>query len=160
MRRYWLILATVAVLALAAVGCGGSDEGTAEETPAADTTTVESPAGDTWTTVTTLRSDDPQKTEGLAISEPFTASGDVRFVVDMPDAGEMDGVSAFVMAEDEAGDAVSIMKAFRALPDEQQLTLMPSLGGEQVVPGLDGSYVVVNSVPSEKAWSIEVQTQQ
>ncbi len=155
MRRALFVLAAIAIAALVIVGCGGSEEPAANETPAA-----QSPAGDTWTTVTTLHSDDPQEIKGLDISEPFTASGDVRFVVDMPDAGDVDGVLAFVMAEDQAGDAASIMEALRALPDAQQLTLMPSLGGEAVVPGLDGSYVLVSSVPNEKAWSVEIQTQQ
>jgi hypothetical protein len=161
MRKYWLVLATVAILALAAVGCGGSDDGAADETPAADTTTTEAPAGDTWTTVTTLHSDDPQENEGILISEPFTASGDARFVVDMPDAGDVDGVIGTVIPEDQAGDPMAILKALKNIPEEQNLTLMPSLGGETVVPGLDGSYVlVVNYGPDQKAWSVEIQTQQ
>lgn len=161
MRKGWIVLVLMAVMALAAAGCGGSEEAVdAEppaESPAATASTSASPAGDTWTTVATLKSSDPQKLEGMLISEPFDAAGTVRLELDMPGGGEVDGVIAVIIPAAQAGDAGAILGA---LSDAPSVTLIPSAPSKDV-PGLDGTYVLVNSVQTtEKAWSVEISTQQ
>ena len=160
MRKGWIVLVSIAVLALAAAGCGGSEEAvdaeTPAESPATTTSAAASPAGETWTTVTTLSSSDPQELEGLLISEPFDVAGTVRLELDMPDGGELDGVIAVIIPADEAEDAGAILGA---LSDAPSVTLIPSAPSKDV-PDLEGTYVLVNSVPAEKAWSVEIKTQQ
>jgi len=162
MRKGWIVLVVIAVVALlAAAGCGGSEEAVDAETPAATpaatTSAPASPAGETWTTVTTLKSSDPQEIEGLLISEPFEVAGAVRLELDMPDGGELDGVIAAIVPAEKAGDASSILGA---ISDAPSVTLIPSAPTQEVTD-LNGSYVLVNSVQTtEKAWSVEIKTQQ
>jgi ABC-type glycerol-3-phosphate transport system substrate-binding protein len=151
MRRLFFVSLLVVVMALVAAGCGGSDEPAAEETPAAEPAT-EAPAGDTWTTVTTLRSTDPPNDMGILVSEPFEASGDVQLVLDMPGAGGMDGVISVIIPE--AGtvelDAVTAAESI----------ILSGAQESQIVSGFDGAYTLVVAVPAEKEWAIEVQTQE
>jgi hypothetical protein len=154
MRRFCIVLAAVAIVSLAIIGCGSSDDGAAGETPAAGTSATTAPAGDAWTTVATMRSSDPQDMEGILISEPFTATGDVRLVLDMPKGGKVDGVIGVIIPADKSADAQSILGA---IPDGASVTLIPS-SPTKVVSGLDGTYVFVNSVPTAKAWSLDLQT--
>jgi len=156
MRRTFVGLALVAILTLALVGCGGSDGGAAEESPAATTPAAESPAAESpdaeWTTVATLSSTDPTNDMDLHVSEEFAVSGDAQLVLDMPDGGDTDGViAAFLVAGEpitvEAGTNAESVALAGALPT-------------QVVSGLDGSYVLLVTPASTKAWSVEVQTQQ
>lgn len=151
MRRLYFVSLLVVVMALVAAGCGGSDEPAAEETPAAEPAT-EAPAGDTWTTVTTLRSTDPPNNIDLLVSEPFEASGDVQLVLDMPGAGGMDGVISVIIPE---ADTVEL----DAVTDGEAVILSGAQKSE-IVSGFDGSYMLVVAVPGEKQWAIEVQTQQ
>jgi len=161
MCKGWTVLVLIAVVALTAAGCGGSEEPveaeTPAESPAATTSAPASPAGETWTTVTTLKSSDPQELEGLLISEPFAVNGTVRLELDMPDGGELDGVIAAIIPAAEAEDPGAILGA---LSDAPSVTLIPSAPSTDV-PDLEGTYVLVNSVQTtEKAWSVEIKTQQ
>jgi hypothetical protein len=159
MRKSRFILALIAVLALLAVGCGGSEEAVSEEspseTPAATTSAPASPAAEAWTTVTTLKSSDPQKLEGVLISEPFDVAGTARLELDMPDGGRLDGVIAVIIPAEKATDAGTILGA---ISGGASVTLMPSRPMQEV-PDLEGAYVLVNSVPADKAWSLEIKTQ-
>lgn len=156
MRKGWSVLALLAVLVLVAVGCGGSEEAASEETPPAATSPAASPAAEAWTTVTTLKSSDPQELEGVLVSERFDGAGTVRLELDMPDGGQLDGVIGVIIPAEKATDASTILGA---ISGGSSVTLMPS-APMQEVPGLDGTYVLVNSVPTEKAWSLEIKTQQ
>ena len=157
MRRMYTVLALVALLSLALVGCGGSDGGAAaEESPAATTPAAESPAAETpageWTTIATLTSDDPTDDMGLHVSDEFTVSGDAQLVLEMPDGGDMDGVIAALMV---AGEPITAEAGAQA-PSATLAGALPS----QVLSGLDGDYVLLVTPTSDKAWTVEVQTQQ
>jgi hypothetical protein len=156
MRRTYAVLALVAMLSLALMGCGGSDGGGAEELPAATTPAAESPAAEDaageWTTVATLTSDDPTDDMGLHVSEEFTVSGDAQLVLDMPDGGDADGVIAALMV---AGEPITPEAGAQA-PSAVLAGARPS----EVLSGLDGSYVLLVTPTSDKAWTVEVQTQQ
>jgi len=156
MRKGWIVLLAIAVLALAVSGCGGSEEAVDAATPAATASAPASPAGETWTTVATLKSSDPQELEGLLISKPFEVAGTARLELDMPDGGQLDGVIAAIIPAEKAADASSILGV---LSDAPSVTLIPSAPVKDV-PDLDGTYVLVNSVPTEKAWSVKIKTQQ
>jgi len=157
MRKGWIVFVLIAVLAVAAAGCGGSGEAVDEEppgeSPPATSSTPAEPADDAWTAVTTLRSSDPQELEGLLISEPFDVAGTVKLTLDMPDGGKLDGVTVVVIPAAKAKSPSSILKA---LPDAQTATLIPSMPTEEI-PDLDGTYVLVNSVPTDKAWAIKIE---
>ena len=156
MRRTYVGLALVAMLILALAGCGGSDDGAATQspaatTPAATTPAAESPAAD-WTTVTTLSSTDPANEMDLPVSQEFTVSGDVQLVLDMPKGKDYDGVIAAFLP---AGEPITIEAATNAESVALAVALSP-----HVVSGLDGSYVLLVTPSTTKAWSVEVQTQQ
>jgi hypothetical protein len=175
MRRSLVgVVAAIVILTLA--GCGGSEGAAADGIPATETTATQTtvgeteatqttatqttatkaPTNDAWTTVVTLRSSDPfwQDLEGLLISEPFTVSGEVRVVLDMPDAGQVDGVIVAIVPEEEAADVMALLAA---IGDATVLTMIPAAPTKEVT-GLDGTYVLVNSVPASKEWSLELQT--
>jgi hypothetical protein len=159
MRRTYVWLAVVVVLTVALMGCGGTDDGAAAESPAATTPAAESPAAESpaaeaagWTTVTTLTSEDPTNDMGLHVSEEFTVSGDAQLVLDMPDGGDMDGVIAALMVAGEPFTAEAGAQA----PSAPLAGALPS----QVLSGLDGDYVLLVTPTSDKAWSVEVQTQE
>ncbi|MHB8868556.1 MAG: hypothetical protein ACYC6T_13170 [Thermoleophilia bacterium] len=180
MRRLCIGLIVVAIVGLTIAGCGSSDTGAAETSPATETSTTQpsstpssttqssnaetpttqtpttAPTDDAWTTIATLRSSDAPWNDmpGILISEPFVVTGEVQVVLDMPDAGDMDGVIAAIVPADKATDVSALLSA---LGDAAIVTMMPA-ALTQVVSGLDGTYVLVNSVPSEKEWSLEVQT--
>lgn len=182
--RIGLVAAMVAVMVIVAfvmAGCGGSSETTdttaattttettAAQAPPTDTSTTQAsstdtstpPAagGDGWATITTLRSTDPswEGLEGLLMSEPFSVSGDIRLVLDMPDAGEVDGVIAALIPAGSFTDASSLIDVIQS-GEATMVTLVAQLGPE-TVSGLQGEYVLVNSVPTDKPWSVEVQSQ-
>ncbi len=188
MRRFCISLAAVAFVVLTIVGCGGSGDGVTEvsqatetsttqatdtsttqtaETPttqatdpsttqAADPSTTQAATGDAWTTIITLSSSDPawKGMEGLLVSEQFTVTGEVRLVLDMPDAGELDGVIVGIVPADKATDVMAIIDAVR----EGVVVTLRGAAPTKVVPGLDGTYVLMNSVPTSKAWSVDLQT--
>lgn len=157
MRRTYVGLFLVAIVALALVGCGGSDSGSAAESPAATTPAAESspaeatPAGE-WTTVATLSSADPTNDMDLHVSGEFTVSGDARLVLDMPQGGDTDGVIAALMV---AGEPITPEAGAQA-PSAVLAGARPS----EVLSGLDGSYVLLVTPTGKKAWTVEVQTQQ
>lgn len=155
MRRMHIVLALGAMLSLALVGCGGSD-GAAEESPASTTPAAESPAAESpageWTTIATLTSDDPTNDLGLHVSEEFTVTGEAQLVLDMPDGGDMDGVIAALMVAGEPFTAEAGAQA----PSATLAGALPS----QVLSDLDGSYVLLVTPTSDKAWTVEVQTPQ
>lgn len=149
MRRTFVGL-FAAALAVALIGCGSADDGTATQSPAATTPAAESPAAETWTTVTTLSSTDPTNDMGLLVSEEFTASGDVQLVLDMPEGEETDGVIAAFLPADEP---ITVEAGAQAESVALPVGLPP-----QVVSGLDGSYVLLVTPSTTKAWSVEIQT--
>jgi hypothetical protein len=160
MRRLLIGSVVAAVIALTLIGCGGSDEGAATQSPAATTPAAESPAAESpaaespaaaWTTVATLRSTDPTDDMGLHVSEEFAVSGDVQLVLDMPEGDEMEGVIAAFLP---AGEPITVEAGANA----ESAALAVGLP-TQVVGGLDGSYVLLVTASTDKAWSVEVQTQ-
>ncbi len=160
MRRTFVVVLGVAALAVALLGCGSSDDGTATETPAATTPAAESPAAespaaesptaDGWTTVTTLRSDDPTNEIGALVSEAFTVTGEVRLVLDMPDGEDAEGLIAAILP---AGEEITV-----DLVRESESVPVAVVLPDPTVDGLDGSYVVLATPSTDKAWSLEIQT--
>jgi hypothetical protein len=185
MLRFCVVLAIAAIMVFMMVGCGGSQGGAGEGTSAAvaSTTSPSSPttaasttqatvtthaastteppsttqaaSDDGWKTVVTLRSSDApwQGMNGILLSEPFDATGDIRVVLDMPDGGEADGVIIAIVSADKATDVTALLGA---IGDGVVLTVLAS-APTKVTSGLSGTYVVVNSVPTAKPWSLEVQ---
>ncbi len=156
MRRTYVWLALVAMLALVLAGCGGSDDGAGVESPAATTPAAESPAAESpageWTTIATYSSTDPKNELDLHISEAFTVSGDVQLVLDMPDGGDTDGVIASLLPADEP-------ITYETAKEAESATLGAAFPPE-VVSVPDGDYVLYVLPVGEKAWTVEVQTQQ
>jgi hypothetical protein len=175
MRRFWLGLVAMMIISLPIVGCGGTDDGVAEGATAIETSTTQAPpmaasttqasVGETstslaattgdWTTIATLHSTDSpwQGMEGILISESFTVSGDAQLVLDMPDAGELDGVIVAVIPADSVADATALLAAIQ----DGVVVTLPAAFPTQAVSGLDGTYVLVNSAPASAAWSVELQ---
>lgn len=165
MHRFLIGLATATVLVLGTTGCGGGGESVATETapgaeasPAAPAETPQAPDEGQWQTVGTLSSSDPSMEgyEGLLVSQPFDVSGEAQVVLDMPDAGAVDGVNLAIIRADKASDPMTILGALRD-EDTRHVILLASMGSEQV-SGLDGTYVLINSTPVTLAWSVELQT--
>ena len=76
-------------------------------------------------------------------------------VLDMPDAGELDGVVVVIIKADQLTDSLAIIDVVR------EGTAMPVIPSAPVkeVDGFDGTYVLVNSVTvTEAPWAPEVQT--
>lgn len=176
MRKVWIGLISVAVIAVfMVVGCGGSSSETTETTgapaasattaqtsgtpatqaPPTETTAAQAPGGDGWVTVGTLRSTDPawQDMEGIAVSEPFSVSGEARLVLDMPEAGDADGVIVAVVSADQATDPMTLIDAIR----DGEVVIILAMDPVKEISGLDGIYVLVNSTPATTAWSVELQ---
>lgn len=186
--RTIVTLAVVLVTALILAACGDdatSSDGTTEapettgqavsttgsagttEAPATDTTAAaqppatSAPAGqptgdDGWKTVVTLKSDDApwQDMTGLLVSDPFTVKGGARAVLDMPDAGELDGVVLAIIPADQLTDLITITDAIR---NGTAFTLIPDYPVKEL-DDLDGTYVLLNSVPADRPWTVELQT--
>lgn len=174
MRASWISLPVAALIMATLVGCGSTSDRVTEETQPAvsvtqtqvtdtsvsqsqttETSVPPAPTGGAWATVATLRSTDSpwQDMDDVLVSEPFRATGDIQIVLDMPDAGELDGVIIGIVPADAAADAFALLEA---VIDGTVVTLV-GVAPSQQVPGLDGTYVLVNSVPASKAWSVEVQ---
>lgn len=136
---------SAAITALVLVGCPASDD---RGGPAA---TDEQQ----WTTVTTLRSTDPtfQDLDNMLVSDPFTTTGDVRLVMNMPDAGRVDGIVGVIMAADKATDLRTLLQGVREGVGVTIIGAAP----QQVISGLDGTYVFMNSIPANREWSLEIQ---
>lgn len=155
------VLAAVALIA-ALAGCGDSGGGAATEpsvtpdttpaveSPAAESPAAESPASGEWVTVTTLRSDDPTTDIGFLLSEEFTVTGDVRLVLDVPEGEDTDGLIAAILP---AGEEITV-----ELAQESESRPLAVIVPEATVEGLDGSYVVLATPSTDKAWSLEIQT--
>jgi hypothetical protein len=180
MRRFCISLAAVALVILTIVGCGGSGDGGTEVTQATDTSTTQAtetpttqatdpsttqapetpttqaPTGDAWTTIVTLSSSDSawKGMEGILVSEQFTVTGEVRVVLDMPDAGELDGVIVGIIPADKATDVMTLIAAIQG----GVVVTLRGAAPTKMVPDLDGTYVLVNSIPTSKAWSVDLQT--
>jgi hypothetical protein len=180
MRKVEVGLVVVAVIAvLAMAGCRDSAGETTEttEVPAATETTVaQAPStatsatsapspettaalpgsGGDWTTIATLSSSDEpwQDMDGLYISEPFSVSGEAQLVLDMPDAEELDGVIIAIIPPDKTSDFASLIDAVQS----GVVVTIPAVKPVRAVTGLDGEYVLVNSVPASKPWSVELQS--
>lgn len=184
-KRYLIVILSIFLLAaLVLAGCSGSD-GAEETVPATDTTaapatassdttaapapvstdttaggltTTTAPAttADGWLTIAKLKSDAApwQGLEGLLVSESFTVKGDVRVVLDMPGGSELDGVIVAILPEEQATDPMAMLEA---IDDAVVTTLIPA-APTKTVSGLDGTYVLVNSVGiTTTAWTVEVQ---
>jgi hypothetical protein len=155
MSKMSIGVAAVAISALALFGCGSTDEGAATESPATGAPAAESPAAEAsssvgWTTATTLNSTDPASEIGLLVSEEFAAAGDVRIVLDMSGAGELAGVVGTLIP---AGAEVTVDAASEGEP-----VTVAAAAPKQVISGLDGRYVLVVSVSTGDAWSLDIQT--
>ncbi len=157
MAKTWISLCGAAALSLALAGCGASEPATEDPTGAATTQeTVEpSPGTDAGTTVTTLTSGDEMKFDGLLVSESFNASGEVTLMLDMPGAGELDGVIGAVLPAESASDPSSMLAA---LPEAPGFTLLATLQSEETLTGLEGEYVVYVANPGEKPWTLLIRS--
>ncbi len=124
--------------------------------PASPASTAGPASEDGWKTVATLKSDDASWEElpGLLVSDPFTVKGKARVVLDMPGAGELDGVILGIIKADQLGDPLAIIDAIR---DGISLVLIPSAPLKEI-DSLDGTYVLLNSIPAETPWTVELQT--
>jgi hypothetical protein len=158
MSRLSIVVVALVVLASSVLAaCGSSDEGAATETPVATVAPAESaaaeaaPAG-TWTTLTTLTSTDPANEIGVLVSGEFTASGDVRVVLDVAGGDELSGVVGTIIP---AGAEVSVDAA-----TEGESVTVAAAAPKQVIRGLDGTYVLVVSVSTGEQWSLAIQTKQ
>lgn len=140
MKRFCLSLACLAIAVVMAAGCGRRGD------------TV---AADEWRTVVTLNSDDPfwGGTDNILMSAPFTASGEVRLVLDMPDAGRLDGVVGMLVPVESATDLRTLHRAAR----EGDAVLLSALSPSVVVPDVEGDRVFVNTVPAARPWTLEIQ---
>lgn len=155
MSKTFVAVLVLSAMALALIGCGGSDEGAATEPAATTSPAAESPAEEEapsgqWTTVATLSSTDPTDDIGALVSEQFTTSDEIRLVLDMPEGGDIDGVVGAVIPADEDVSIESVAQG--------EAVTLPASVPEQVISGLDGAYVFVVTVPTTKAWSVEIQT--
>ena len=128
-----------------------------EETPATQTLVTQAPADNAWATIITLRSTDSlwQGLENVRVSKPFTLTGEARLVLDMPDAGEFDGVIIMIIPAVKATDLTALVDA---LPNGVAVVLVKN-APVKAVSGLTGTFVLVNSVPGAKAWSVDLQAQ-
>jgi len=175
MHSFGMGLGSVAIGILTIVGCGSLNDSAVEEiaagetpvetlgpetsapeTPTAEVSDNQVPTGESWTTVATLRSSDPawQGMNGLLVSSPFTTTDEVRVVLDMPNAERTDGIVGVIIPADKTTDARELLGALR---DGLAVTMIAA-APVQVFSGLDGTYVLVQSVPVSKAWSLDVQT--
>lgn len=88
------------------------------------------------------------------MSDPFTAAGEAQLVLDMPDGGELDGVIVGIIPADKATSLSALLEAVQ----EGIVVTLPATLPTRAISGLDGTYVLVNSVPQTVAWSVELQT--
>jgi len=177
MRRSCAILIALVMFIVTVVGCGDSGSDVTAETAAVtasitktsvadtrtttglDSTTSSAPpaAKGEWTTIATLRSTDAawHGLEGILMTEPFTISGEAQLVLDMPDAGELDGVIAAILPADKVtDDPFALIEAIQA----GMVVTLPAAMPTKAISGLNGTYVLVNSVPTAGTWSVELQT--
>ena len=150
-RSYFDFVAAMGILLL--VGCPSVNDHGGPESP--ETASNQEDADVGWTTVATLRSSDPpfQNLDNILVSDPFTVTGDVRVVMQMPDAGRVDGVVGVIMPADKAIDGQTLLRGAR----EGVAVTIIGAAPLQLVSDLDGTYVFVNAVPAPRAWSLEVQ---
>lgn len=154
MSRFFVGFITGAGILLL-VGCPSPDNHGGPETPGLAAS--QETADQTWKTVATLRSSDPpfQEMDNILVSDPFTVSGDVRVVMEMPEAGRVDGVVAMLLPADKATDVSTMLKA---IPAGVPVTIIGA-APIQVVPDLEGTYVLVNAVPAPREWTLEIQVE-
>ncbi len=133
----------------------GTQTTTATEPPIPPSDSGTSGDGEWITVMTMTSSDEPwQGMDNILVSEPFSASGEARLVLDMPDAGKLDGVIVAVVPADKISDVTSLLDAIQ---EAAVVTLIPS-SPAKTVNDLDGTYRLVNTVPSDTAWTLELQT--
>lgn len=97
--------------------------------------------------------------EDILLSEPFLAIGEAQLVLEMPDAGGVDGVLPVVMPAEWATDPTTILGK---LLDERTInvTLAAALPPEPL-GNLDDTYVIIvlrSSVIGEGEWTVQLQT--
>jgi len=133
-----------------------TDTTAAAQPPATSASADQGTGEDGWKTVVALKSDAApwQDLPGLLVSDPFTVKGEARLVLDMPDAGELDGVLLAIIPADRLTDLITITEA---ISDGIAITLIPAYPVKEV-DDLDGTYVLLNSVPAEIPWTVELQT--
>jgi len=165
MRRVCFYLIALTIVTLTMVGCGDSGEEISATTVSRETSTTQvapaetstqAAAEDEWVTVATLSSTDApwHDMEGLLMSDPFTAAGEAQLVLDMPGGGELDGVIVGIIPADKATSLSALLEAVQ----EGIVVTLPATLPTRAISGLDGTYVLVNSVPQTVAWSVELQT--
>ncbi len=174
MYRFRVDLVAVGMVILTIAGCGSSEDQPAERDGAAEPVVVETiaeqgtepvvvetiaeqaPDHAPWATAVTLASNDPpwQDMDGILVSKPFTATGEVRIVLNMSDAAATDGVIGVIIPADKANNVQELLSALR----DGVTVVMIGAAPEQVISNLDGTYVFVNSVPVPKPWSLDLQT--
>lgn len=124
--------------------------------PTATSASAGQPTGDDgWKTVGTLKSDAApwQDMPGVLVSDPFTVKGKARVVLDMPDTGELDGVILAIIPADQLTGPLTIIDAYR---EGTEFTLIPAYPVKEV-DDLDGTYVMLNHIPAESPWTVELQ---
>ena len=133
------------IVVMVVAGCGRPEDHPAAETESA-----------AWTTVATLTSgDEPwQDIAGILVSKPFEATGEVQVVMEVPDGGQLEGVIAVIVPAEQMADHRTLMTGIRQGESVMLVGAQPT----QVVTGLEGSFVLVNAVPSAHDWTLTVQT--
>ena len=133
------------IVVMVAVSCGRTDDHTGEKI-----------GPEAWTTVATLTSSDApwQGIAGILVSKPFEATGEVQVVMAMPDGGQLEGVIAVIVPVEQAADHRTLMAGVRQGESVMLVGAQPA----QVVTGLEGSFVLINAVPSAHDWTLAVQT--
>ena len=123
--------------------------------PSAPPSDSETPGDGEWTTVVTMTSSD-EPWQGLdmtlLMSEPFTASGEAQLVLDMPDAGKLDGVIVAIIPADKVTDVTSLLDAIQERAgDPHAVDADRGRRGPGTAP-----MCLVDAVPGGAAWTLGV----
>lgn len=157
-RKGWWVVALIALMGCVVVGWGGPRYvGASEEEPLAATAFATTDvAEEVWSTSAALTSGGMRSLGDVLISEPFYARGAVRLVLRMPEGDVRDCVIGAVIPAEAARDATAVLQA---IPDGTPIFLM-ARNPVQELDWLDGTYVFVNTVPAQAAWSLEIRARQ
>jgi len=87
---------------------------------------------------------------------PFDAGSEVHIVLDLPKGGDLDGILGVILPADKA---IARSAVLDATPDGASVIRIPS-APTRVASGLDGTALLVDPMPTKKAWASELQTRQ